>query len=103
MSYLPVVAPFKVIQYLRLTIAFKLVLSQFSNFVAALQSGHTLFSGFLFESVLAKIQALKQGHFFLFVRLTSSASSEQNGNKLLSMKDPDHTAYDSVHQIYPHY
>ena len=35
---------FKFIQYLRLTIAFKLVLSQFfSNFVAALQSGHTVF------------------------------------------------------------
>ena len=36
---------FKVIQYFRLTIGFKL----FSNFVAALQSGHTVFSGFLFS------------------------------------------------------
>ena len=40
---------FKDIQYLMLTIAFKLVLSQiFSNFVASLQSDHTVFSGFLF-------------------------------------------------------
>ena len=39
---------FKVIQYLRLTIVFKACSqSIFSNFVAALQSGHTVFSGFL--------------------------------------------------------
>ena len=43
---------FKVIQYLMLIIAFKLVLSHSSqNFVAALQSGHTVFSGFLLNNV----------------------------------------------------